>query len=87
VVCRLLIGIFGLIYVLALALFLIGTVGLFGADPDPLSGVYLIPLGLPWVRMVDVFPEPMWPFLGVACPAINLALLWILCRFLRRVRS
>ena len=41
------------LYVLALALFLIGTFGLFGQEEDPLSAVFLLPLGLPWNLIAD----------------------------------
>ena len=72
------------IYLLALAAFAIGTFGLFGAETDPLSGVYLIPLGLPWNRFADHAPEPLWPWLAAAAPAINLAIIALACRFIRR---
>jgi len=38
-------------------LLLIGTFGLFGQEKDPLSAVFLIPLGLPWFIWVVGFPE------------------------------
>jgi hypothetical protein len=40
--------IFLLLYAAAFALFMVGTFGWFGQDQDPLSGVFLILLGLPW---------------------------------------
>ena len=40
-------------------LLLIGTFGLFGQEKDPLSAVFLIPLGLPWFIWVDGFPESL----------------------------
>ena len=43
-----------------------GTFGLFGTERDPLAGVFLLPLGLPWVLAIDLFPEPLWPWLTVA---------------------
>ncbi|MBS7671168.1 hypothetical protein [Croceicoccus gelatinilyticus] len=36
------------LYGFALLLFLIGTFGWFGQEKDPLSVVFLMPLGLPW---------------------------------------
>ncbi|SIO43765.1 hypothetical protein SAMN05444722_2147 [Rhodovulum sp. ES.010] len=80
--CRLVTGGFIVLYVAALALLAIGTFGVFGQPRDPLSGVFLIPLGLPWNRMIDVFPEPLWPWLAAAAPAVNAALLITLCRML-----
>jgi hypothetical protein len=76
---------FAALYMLALALFAVGTFGLFGARTGPLSGVFLIPLGLPWNRLIDVFPEPSWPWLAAAAPAVNLVLLGLVCR--RTIRS
>lgn len=71
------------LYGLALILFLVGTFGLFGAARDPLAGVFLVPLGLPWIRLVDAFPEPLWPWLGAAAPLLNIALLYALRRYAR----
>jgi hypothetical protein len=72
--------IFAVAYALALIVLLIGTFGLFGADRDPLSGVFLVPLGLPWNRFIDGFPEPAWPWLASAAPLVNLIILWALRR-------
>jgi cytochrome b561 len=78
---------FCMLYVFALAIFLIGTFGLFGQDRDPLSGVFLIPLGKPWNHIVDAFPEVLWPWLAVGAPAVNLLILSVLHRFFARRRS
>ncbi|TCO71557.1 hypothetical protein [Rhodovulum euryhalinum] len=78
---------FALLYLVALGLFAVGTLGLFGAERDPLAGVFLIPLGLPWNRLVDTFPEPLWPWLAAAAPLLNVAILTALCRILRRRRA
>jgi hypothetical protein len=84
--CRVLIGLFGALYVIALVILVIGTFGLFGQPRDPLSGVFLMPLGLPWNQWIDSFPEPLWPWLAAAAPLINLGLLWLICRTIRRAR-
>jgi hypothetical protein len=84
--CRLFLIAFGVLYLLALATFVVGTFGLFGEETDPLAGVFLIPLGLPWNRLVDVFPEPIWSWLAAAAPFLNLVLVWLLCRWLSRRR-
>ena len=68
------------LYVVALGGLLIGTFGLFGNVQDPLSGLFLIPLGLPWVLMVDWFKEPQWLWLTTAAPLINIAILRQICR-------
>lgn len=75
------------LYLVALALFAIGTLGLFGSPRGPLAGVFLMPLGLPWNRLVDLAPERAWPWLAALSPALNLILLGLLCRLLRRRRS
>ncbi|THD82431.1 hypothetical protein E7811_15420 [Aliigemmobacter aestuarii] len=71
------------LYLLAGALFLIGTFGLFGQPRDPLSGIFLIPLGLPWNQFVDLAPEPAWPWLAALSPLLNIGLLATLCRWAR----
>lgn len=60
-ICRVATVIFIVLYVLALAILAIGTFGLFGQERDPLSGVFLMPLGLPWNQFFDAFSESSWP--------------------------
>ena len=79
-VCQVSVAVFVLLYLGALGLLVIGTFGLFGQARDPLSGVFLMPLGWPWTRLVDLFPEPLWPWLASATPLLNLAILVALCR-------
>lgn len=78
--CRIALILLGVAYLAALTLFAIGSLGLFGQERDPLAGVFLVPLGLPWNRFVDVFPEPLWPWLGAATPLLNIAILAFICR-------
>jgi hypothetical protein len=54
---------------------LIGTFGLFGQERDPLAGVFLMPLGLPWVLWLEGFPEITLPWLAGMAPLLNLAIL------------
>lgn len=68
-------------YFCALAIFAIGALGLFGQGQDPLAGIYLIPLGIPWNRFIDIAPEPTWPWLAAAAPLVNLAILLALHRY------
>ena len=75
---------FGIAYAISLALFFIGLFGLFGQPKDPLSGIFVLVLGLPWVRLLDGTPETIRPWVGLLMPAVNLALLYITCRLLRR---
>jgi hypothetical protein len=86
-VCNLVLIAFAILYALALGLLLIGTFGLFGNDRDPLSGVFLIPLGLPWNLLIDWAPEAAWPWLAAAAPAVNLVILFAICRLLAARRS
>jgi hypothetical protein len=67
--------IFAALYMLAILLFLIGTFGWFGQEKDPLSGVFLMPLGLPWSIIGDRLGlVPM--AVGLLSPAINLGILY-----------
>jgi hypothetical protein len=80
-VCRLLLGGFGLAYLMALVLLVIGTFGLFGNERDPLSGVFLLPLGLPWNLAAGRLPDGLLRVAGaVVAPLINLTLLFAVCR-------
>jgi len=72
---------FALLYAAAFALFLIGTYGWFGSPQGPLAGVFLMPLGLPWILWLDALPESLRLAAAVAAPALNLLLLWGLCRW------
>ena len=46
-VCAYVFWAFVILYVGALFIFLVGTFGWLGQERDPLSGVFLLPLGLP----------------------------------------
>ena len=78
--CRIAAIVFAVLYVGAVFLFLVGTFGWFGQQRDPLSGVFLIPLGLPWNRVLDGLPDAALPWVGLLSPLLNLALLAALCR-------
>jgi hypothetical protein len=78
--CRWAVATVGLLYLGALALLLIGTVGLFGQERDPLAGVFLMPLGLPWALRLDGFPDVTRPWLAGMAPLLNLALPATFCR-------
>lgn len=67
-------------WVLAVAVLVIGIFGLFGQEQDPLSGVFLIPIGFPWIMMLDSFPEAVRFWLAVFSPGLNVALFAILAR-------
>ena len=82
-VCRVTVFVLAGLYILALALFAIGTLGLFGSERDPLAAVFLVPLGLPWNLMLEVFPDPALPWLAGSAPLANLFLLMLVCRLIR----
>jgi len=80
-ICKIAVIGFVVLYLIALGLLAIGTFGLFGQEPDALAGVFVVPLGLPWVKFVDLAPERAWPVLAALTPAINLAIIWAICRW------
>jgi hypothetical protein len=69
-----------LLYATAHCLFAIGTFGWFGSERDPLAGVFLMPLGLPWNQLLDNVPSPLLPWIGMGAPLLNLLLIWLICR-------
>lgn len=68
------------LYLAALAVLLIGTYGLFGQERDPLSGVFLLPLGLPWTLMLGHVGDVVAPWLAALAPLLNLSVLALICR-------
>jgi hypothetical protein len=64
-------------YAIALSLLTIGTFGWFGQERDPLSAIFLVPLGLPWNLIADRLGiGGIW--IAILAPAINAAILfWI----------
>jgi hypothetical protein len=85
--CKIVVGAFLLLYLAALLVLAAGTFGLFGAERDPLSGIYVLVLGLPWNRLIDVFPGASQPWLAAGAPLLNLPILWAICRALHAYRS
>ena len=81
-VCKWIVRIAGVLYLVALALLLIATFGLFGQERDPLSGIFLMPLGLPWVLWLDGVSDALRLWLAILAPLLNLAILAALCRAL-----
>jgi hypothetical protein len=80
-------------YALALFLLAVGTWGWLGAERDPLSGIFLIPLGMLWTLFIgsvgkfDPFGGVSPAVLAMLAPAINLAILFSICSTLRRRHS
>lgn len=79
-VCRWTLAVLGCLYLAALALFAVGSFGLFGSPQGPLAGVFLVPLGLPWNLMLDGASEDARPWLAALAPVVNLLVLLALCR-------
>ena len=67
--------VFAALYAIALFLLAVGTFGWFGQEKDPLSGVFLMPLGLPWNILADRLGL-VGPWVAILAPAINAAILY-----------
>ncbi|WP_380052472.1 hypothetical protein ACFE33_08930 [Falsihalocynthiibacter sp. SS001] len=67
-------------YVAALILLAIGMFGLLGQEKDPLSAVFLIPLGLPWNMFMEGAPDSVLIGVGLFSPLINIAIIGWLAR-------
>ena len=85
--CRILVWVLITLYLFALAIFVIGNFGLFGTQADPLAGVYLVILGQPWNRLVDLLPESAWPYASALSPICNILVLSFFCRWLSNRRA
>jgi len=81
--CKTISLIYLLLYLAALGLLAVGTFGWFGAERDPLAGVYLVPLGFPWTLLISGAPDWLAPWLAIASPAINLVLITAICHLAR----
>lgn len=77
---------FAIAYGAALALALVGLFGLFGSERDPIAAVFLIPLGLPWNRVLDFasLTDMGRVWLALLAPLINLVIIYGVCRMTRR---
>ena len=63
------------LYAIALLLLAIGTFGWFGQEQDPLSGIFLMPLGLPWNILGDrIGLSGAW--VAILAPALNAGVLY-----------
>lgn len=67
--------IFVALYAVAALLLAIGTFGWFGQEQDPLSGVFLLPLGLPWNIVADKLGLN-GAATAILAPAINASILY-----------
>lgn len=83
-ICRIATLTFAVLYALATFVFLTGTFGWFGQEKDALSGVFLLPLGVPWVLLLEGLSDRLMAIGGVLAPMLNLGLLLLVCRRVRR---
>ena len=81
-ICKFALVVFVAAYLFALFVLAAGTFGWFGVAKDPLSAVFLIPLGLPWNAIL-----PASTAVGLLSPLLNGALMWFLCKRLSRTRD
>lgn len=68
------------LYAAALFVWAVGTLGWFGQERDPLSAVFLVPLGLLWTLFASGAPEATLPWIGGLAPLVNIAILRWLAR-------
>lgn len=76
---------FATLYALAALVYFASALSPEGSDP--LSGIYLIPLGLPWLLVIDAVrggDGQGGAWLVILSPAINLGLLSLVARRFRR---
>jgi len=78
-ICKAAVFIFFAAYLFALFVLAAGTYGWFGTARDPLAGVFLIPLGLPWNALL-----PASLGAGVFSPILNGVIMLLICRRLSR---
>ena len=70
------------LYAAALFIWAVGTFGWFGQERDPLSALFLVPLGLPWTIVSIGAPDAVLPWIGGLAPIVNIAILrWLAYRF------
>jgi hypothetical protein len=79
-ICKIVFWAFLVLYVVALALFVVGYFGLFNSPSGPLDGIFLIPLGMPWNFVGNILPEWARMWFGLAAPLINLLIIRALCQ-------
>jgi hypothetical protein len=79
--CRVIRAVFLVVYLVAAFLLIAGTFGWFGPAREPVSGAFLLVLGVPWSLIPFGFAgEGVKLVVAMLSPAINLAILAWLCR-------
>ena len=77
--CRITVLGFAALFALALLAYGAGTFGWAGAEKDPLSGVFLILLGQPWVLLISQLPESVLPAVPALAPSVNMFIILLIC--------
>ena len=85
--CQWVVGSVGVLYLVALALLLIGTFGLFGQERDPLPGIFPIPLAMPWVSLLEGLSDSLKPWFAALSPLLNIVILAPACRYVGRRKN
>ncbi len=67
--------IFLFLYVAATTLLVVGKFGWFGQERDPISAVFLVPLGLPWNLLTDKIGL-VNAGVSLIAPAVNLGIIY-----------
>ena len=80
---RAVLAVFLLVYLFALAVFVVGEYGLFGMPKDPLAGILILPLGLPWILFFDPESNGLGVVEAALCPLVNFAILYGVYRIMR----
>lgn len=80
--CKWLVAIAVVVYLMAIGIGLIGTYGWFEQEQDPLSWVFVIILGQPWVSWIGDVSDPLSRWLAAVAPLLNLILLAGVCHLI-----
>jgi len=85
IACRVGLIAYGVVSLVALAVAIIGTRGLFGVPPDGLAAVWLIFAGLPLSLPTSLsaligVPADLAMALTALTPLVNIGVIWWLCR-------
>lgn len=82
--CRIFTAVYLIISIASVLLIPASDAGFFGLEPEPLSAVFAVFLGLPWSVMLGdhVSETNLWwnMFLFILGPAFNVLILILLCR-------
>lgn len=75
-------------WLVALALLAIGTFGLFGQEREPLSAIFVLPLGLPWTFLFSSLSDAGGPWVAILSPLLKIIIFASLARMAKpRTRS